>query len=249
MNLCGLIGLLIVISLFSYKICISIGQEPEIALLVEKYILVMLPGNIFFYLSGFIRITLNCQDIYKPNMIVDGASIFLHVIICKLSSYFFTNELLVMIATNITMLIYLIGTIVVEKYYSRWKISKEIFNVANPQLEYREFFIECCYIGIPISLDFFVLEFMVLFVGAFQNTAETTANVILTTLYLIIASVYLGYSLFMLTRIGNLVGENSPRAILNLVKKVFKLTLLFVYTIYILVYIFQNSIFNFYYPH
>lgn len=58
----------------------------------------------------------------------------------------------------------------------------------------------------PISLDFFVLEFMTLFVGAFQNTPQTTANVIVTTIYLIIAAVYVGFSFFMVTRIGNLVG-------------------------------------------
>ena len=88
---------------------------------------------------------------------------------------------------------------------------------------------------------------MTLFVGAFHNSAETAANVILTTIYLIIASVYLGYSLFMVTRIGNLVGENSPKAIINLTKKVFKLSILFVYTIYILLYILQDHIFSFYY--
>lgn len=88
---------------------------------------------------------------------------------------------------------------------------------------------------------------MTLFVGAFQNTPETAANVILTTVYLIIASVYLGFSLFMVTRIGNLVGENSPKAILNLVKRVFKLTTVFVYSIYVVVYYFQDDIFNFYY--
>ena len=52
---------------------------------------------------------------------------------------------------------------------------------------------------------------MTLFVGAFQNTQQTAANVIVTTIYLIVASVYLGFSLFMVTRIGNLVGENSPK--------------------------------------
>lgn len=88
---------------------------------------------------------------------------------------------------------------------------------------------------------------MTLFVGAFQNTPETAANVILTTLYLIIASVYLGFSLFMVTRIGNLVGENAPKSILNLVKRVFKLTIIFIYTIYVFLYIFQDSIFSFYY--
>lgn len=137
MNLCGLIGLLIVVSLFSQKICISVGQEPEISMIVERLILTTLPGNICFYLSHFIRVTLNCQDVYKPNMIVDGCCIFIHILICKMLSYFFIDQHLVIIATNITMVLYLIGTIVVEHYYSRWKISWEIFNVQDPHFEFR----------------------------------------------------------------------------------------------------------------
>jgi Na+-driven multidrug efflux pump len=63
-----------------------------------------------------------------------------------------------------------------------------------------------------------------------------------TTIYLIVQSLYLGFSLFMVTRIGNLVGENSPKEIIALVKKVFILSIVSIYSVYIILYIFQNNI-------
>ena len=81
--------------------------------MVEKFILWTLPGHICFYISHFIRVTLNCQDVYKPNMAVDGACVLIHIFISKINPFGLSDDYLPIVATNFTMIIYLVGSIVV----------------------------------------------------------------------------------------------------------------------------------------
>lgn len=70
-------------------------------------------------------------------MIVDCACIGIHALICKIVSFFLSEHNLVITATNLTLMLYCIGSLIVERKYSRWKISKELFNVKDSQEEYR----------------------------------------------------------------------------------------------------------------
>lgn len=54
----------------------------------------------------------------------------------------------------------------------------------------------------------FVFEFMMLFIGYFQNTPETTAHVIVTNVFVMIGAVYIGFTSYMGTKIGNHIGRN-----------------------------------------
>jgi Na+-driven multidrug efflux pump len=47
---------------------------------------------------------------------------------------------------------------------------------------------------------------MALYVGSFKNTAQTAAHVIVTNMNTLMVSPYLGFSLYMTTRIGNFIG-------------------------------------------
>lgn len=91
-----------------------------------------------------------------------------------------------------------------------------------------------------------IFEFMTVFVGYFKNNSETAAHVIITNIFIIMGSVYIGFSSFMSTRIGNLVGENNPGEIKVLLEKAVKLSLLIVYALYLILVIFQDPIIHFY---
>jgi hypothetical protein len=56
-------------------------------------------------------------------MVVDGACIFLHILFSKLNPFFLNDQVLPIVATNLTMAVYCIGTVIVEKKFSRWSIS------------------------------------------------------------------------------------------------------------------------------
>jgi hypothetical protein len=56
-------------------------------------------------------------------MVVDGACIFLHILFSKINPFFLNDQVLPIVATNLTMAVYCIGTIIVEKKFSRWSIS------------------------------------------------------------------------------------------------------------------------------
>lgn len=87
---------------------------------------------------------------------------------------------------------------------------------------------------------------MALYVGSFKNTPQTAAHVIVTNINTLMVSPYLGFSLFMTTRIGNFIGENRPTAIFGIIRKIIKFSLVLVYIIYAIVRLFLEDIISFY---
>lgn len=192
------------------------------------------------------RLFINSQNIYSPNLFVDASGIVLHIIVSWILSYFFKEETLIYVSTNITLIGYFTIMIMVEKKYSVWKLSMDLFNLEEYYTGYKEMLKECCYIGIPYALGIFIFEIMALYVGSFKNTAQTAAHVILTNIVTLMVSPYLGFNLFMTTRVGNFIGENRPGAIFLILKKIFKLSLIIIYCIYAFVMIFLDEIVSFY---
>lgn len=87
---------------------------------------------------------------------------------------------------------------------------------------------------------------MALFVGSFKNTPQTAGHVIVTNMVTIMVSPYLGFGLFMSTRIGYYVGKNNAHAVMDLVKKIIKFSLFISYILYAILIIFLDPIVNFY---
>lgn len=92
----------------------------------------------------------------------------------------------------------------------------------------------------------FVFEFMLLYIGYFHNTPETTAHVIIVNVFVMIGSIYIGFTSYMGTKIGNHVGRNEPEKVKEILWKVMKLVLIIVYSCYLVLYFFQTQIISFY---
>ena len=134
----------------------------------------------------------------------------------------------------------------VERRFSVWKLSLELLEVKEYFTEYGNFWKECFFIAFPYSLSMFIFEILALYVGSFKNTAQTAAHVIVTNLNTLMVAPYLGFFLFMTTRIGNYIGQNRPDAVIGIIKKAVKFSIVLIYVIYALVMIFLDNIISFY---
>ena len=114
--------------------------------------------------------------------------------------------MLVYVSTNITLFGYMLAMICVERKFSVWKLRKELFDLDRYYDGFGVLVKECCYIGLPYALSMFIFEIMALYVGSFKNTAQTAGHVILTNISTLMVSPYLGFGLFMTTRVGNFIG-------------------------------------------
>ena len=246
LNLLALLSALVLISMFSYRIMLAAGQEELVSLYTSDFLIYILPGFVAFYFAHYIKSLLQAQEIIRPIMLVDGAAMVFHIVATHLLSHFVQESRLVILSTNLTFILSLVLTLLVEKRFAAWRFELAYFAVADKFEDFRYFLTECSYIAMPVALDMFVFEFMMLFIGYFQNTPETTAHVIVTNLFVMIASVYIGFTSYMGTKIGNHIGKNRPHEIKAIFWRMTKMVLLIIYLLLLLLYLFEDSIIAFY---
>lgn len=151
---------------------------------------------------------------------------------------------MVIITTNVTSLISLGLTLVIERKYSEWQLSRDLLKAKFE--EYFSFVKECTMIALPLSLDIFVFQFMTLYVGSYNNIAQSAAQIIINNIFTIIASIFVGISSYVGTKVGNLIGLNQPREIKSVLFKIIKLILFLMYSFYFFLYTFQDYILSIY---
>ena len=138
----------------------------------------------------------------------------------------------------------MIITIIVERKLSYWKITLDLFKINFE--DYYNFFKECALIALPLSLDIFVFQFMTVYVGSFKDIELAAAQVIVLNIFTFIVAVFVGTSSFIGTRVGNLIGLNRPQEIKSVFFMIFKLIIVMVYSLYVLLFIFQDSVISIY---
>lgn len=74
-------------------------------------------------------------------MIVDGVSIVFHIFITHVLSYYIQESTLVIVTSNITFILSLVLTFVIERKFAIWKLDASYFSITDKFEDYKYFLV------------------------------------------------------------------------------------------------------------
>ena len=206
-----------------------------------------LPGLCFYFFSDFLWCYLNSQKIFKPITVILVTGLVCHILFSVFISknYGFYG---IAVSRNLTFLIMLAMSIYIAFNYGEWRISwtclmwrtriKIMGNLRRNVFTWE---------SLPGLRPSFISQFMTLYLGSFKINDQTAANVAITSLQFIIVAPHHEYSMYAITTISHIIGQNRPNKIREIIESTFVASFLTVFSMLFLTYIFKNQIAVYYF--